>query len=165
MSLAVFLILFVLGCGYQIKKDLPFEFISIGNVENKTFEPKIQDNLKAFIAQAFLEYGFKLDSSARYKIESEIVRFDVIPIAESNLSATLYQINIKARFKIINQQTNKVFSFDETEAPFTNTTFGSTSSLQDLLTQREIAISNALKNLSQDIVRKIIYKKDLMQSL
>ena len=38
------------------------------------------------------------------------------------------------------------------------TSFGSTGKLENVMAQKELSISNALKNLSEELVRRIIYK-------
>ncbi len=53
------MVLSLSGCGYTIhtKASLPFEDIQIGTIENKTYEPKLQDRLNKSLTEEFLKQG------------------------------------------------------------------------------------------------------------
>ena len=70
------------GCGYTLqgRSDLPFEAISMGTVLNSTVEPKLQDRMNRLLTETLMEYGFDVRSSARYRIEGKISRFDLTPV-------------------------------------------------------------------------------------
>lgn len=145
------------GCGYAIQTttNLPFESISIGEIENKTHEPKLEDRLHAALAQNFLEYGFGISSQAKYRIEGEIYYFELLPTTEVNLTATQYQVIIKVRFKLTDTETGKTIHL-AADSPFI-TTFGAAGRLQDIMTQKEIAEDSAMVNLSQTLVSLVVY--------
>lgn len=155
----VYCLLFTLsGCGYtiQTKTDLPFDTIAVGKLENRTFEPKLQDRFIRSLAETFAEYGFKVNPSAQYRLEGEITRFQLEPLVEQSLVATQYKVVIKASFRLIDTASGKSTPL-VAESPFI-TYFSSAERLENVLAQKELSTVNALKNLSQEVVRAIIYK-------
>jgi hypothetical protein len=147
----------LLGCSYSIqtKANLPFDSIAVGKLENKTLEPKLQDRFSRSLAETFAEYGFKVNSSARYRLEGEITRFDLEPLAEQNLVATQYKVVIKANFRLIDTASGRSVPL-VAESPFI-TYFSSAERLENVLAQKELSTVSALKNLSQEVVRVISY--------
>jgi hypothetical protein len=139
----------------QTKANLPFDSIAIGKIENKTLEPKLQDRFSRSLAETFAEYGFSVTPSARYKLEGEITRFELTPLAEVNLVASQYQVVIRAKFRLIDTKTGKMFPL-VAENPFI-TAFGSSGKLEDVLAQKELSTEGALKSISQEAVRTISY--------
>ncbi|MDA8214721.1 MAG: LptE family protein [Nitrospiraceae bacterium] len=145
------------GCGYtiQTKANLPFDTISVGNIENKTLEPKLQDRFNRQLAETFAEYGFSVRSSARYRLEGEITRFELTPLVEQNLVATQYEVVIKANFRLMDTAIGRSVPL-VAGSPFI-TYFSSADKLENVLAQKELSTNSALKNLSQEVVRIITY--------
>lgn len=155
-------LLTLFGCGYaiQTRDDLPFGMLSIGKIENKTLEPKLQDRFSRQLAETFSEYGFRISSSAPYMLEGEITKFELEPLVEQNLTATQYRVIIKAYFRLIDVSNRKTISLAE-ESPFI-TYFSSAEKLQNVLALKELSTNSALKDISQAVVRRIIYNKQLL---
>ncbi len=153
----------VYGCGYtvQTKANLPFDTIAVGKIDNKTLEPKLQDMFSRSLAETFSEYGFRVSASARYKLEGEITKFELKPLAEQLLMATQYEVVIKANFRLIDTASGRSIPL-VADSPFI-TYFSSAGKLENVLAQKEISTSSAMKNISQEVVRQIIYRipKDL----
>jgi outer membrane lipopolysaccharide assembly protein LptE/RlpB len=147
------------GCGYTIqgKANLPFEAIALGEIKNSTAEPKLQDRMNRLLAETFMEYGVDIRSSARYKIEGSINTFSIYPVAEKNLQAVEYQIGIIGNFRVIDTQTKKTEALGDIGTPYL-VYFRSTGLLVNVLAEKETATEKALKDLSQEIVMRLIYK-------
>jgi len=152
----------VSGCGYSLqgRTDLPFESVSLGVIENKTTEPKLQDRMSRLLAGTLMEYGVDVSPSAMYRIEGSIATFAVTPISEKSLSAIEYQITIIGKFYLVDVQTQRKGPLLEVSSPFV-TYFRSSGALVSVLAQKEAASESALKDLSQELVRRMIYKKPL----
>src|SRR5208283_3472856 len=138
-----FLILtcFLSGCGYtiQTRATLPFETISVGTIENKTSEPKLQDRLHQSLAETLSQYGFGVSSFARYRLQGEIYRFELVPTTEVNLTATQYQIVIRASFKLVDTESGKAFPL-AADSPFITYFYANpTDTLEEIMTQKELA--------------------------
>jgi hypothetical protein len=161
ISLIISLLVAVIiaGCGYtmQTRGKLPFDSVTIGEIKNSTGEPKLQDRLNRRLAETVMEYGVDIRRSARYRIEGEIVSFNVSPVAERNLQAIEYQLVVICNFKVIDTETKKIQDFDGIGAPFP-IYFKSTGLLVSVLAEKETASEQALKDLSQELMLRIIYK-------
>ncbi len=156
--LAAFMLFTLFGCGYtlQTRADLPFEQISIGRIENKTIEPKLQDRFSRILAETLLEYGFYLNPQAKYKIEGDVEHFELKPLSEKLLTVVEYQVVIKGKFRLVDAETGKV-RYAGTDDPFV-TYFIPKGKLEDVIANKELATEDAVKNLSQDLIRRIIYE-------
>ena len=149
----------VTGCGYTLqgRADLPFETLSLGTIQNTTVEPKLQDRMSRLLAQTLMEYGFDVRPAARYKIEGSITRFILTPVSEKSLTAIEYAITIVADFSVIDILTQKKESLAYVSSPFI-TYFRSSGALVSVLAQKEAATESALRDLSQELVRRMLYK-------
>lgn len=158
LLLLLFIFLSVLtSCGYSIhrKENLPFGQIFIGKIENKTFEPGLQDKLYRRLADTFIQYGFEVDSSSKHRIEGEITKFEIKTLSEKNLLTTEYQIIISCSFRLIDSDSGKVIIIDNITEPFINY-FISIGRLELVLGRKELAIEESLEELSREIVRYIL---------
>ena len=161
ISLIISLLIAVMatGCGYTLqgKANLPFDAVALGEIRNTTAEPKVQDRMSRLLAQTFMEYGVDIRSSARYRIEGTINKFLIYPVAEKNLQAVEYQIVIVGNFTVIDTQTKKTQALGDIANPYL-TYFRSTGLLTSVLAEKETATETAIKDLSQELVQRIIYK-------
>lgn len=150
----------VSGCGYTLqgKANLPFDSVSLGTIQNTTVEPKLQDRMSRLLAETFMEYGFDVRPAAMHKIEGTIFRFDLIPVSEKSLTAIEYQITVVANFDLIDEQTRKREPLASVSSPFI-TYFRTSGALVSVLADKEAATEKALRDLSQELVRRMIYKK------
>lgn len=157
-SCGVLLTLFLSACGYtlQTKAQLPFRTVSIASIENRTVEPKLQDRLHRILAETLMEYGFEIDPSSQYRLEGTITRFDLRTVAERDLTTSEYEVFILGDFKLTDTATTKSTLFPGIQSPFI-TSFTATGKLESVLAQKEIATDTALRNLSQELVRRIVY--------
>ncbi len=146
------------GCGYtiQTRATLPFETISVGTIENKTSEPKLQDRLHMTLAETFAQYGFEVSSSARYRLEGEIYHFELVPTTEVNLTATQYQIVMKANFRLIDTESGKAIHL-AADSPFITYFNATTGRIEEIMAQKELAEVSALANLAQTLVSLVTY--------
>jgi hypothetical protein len=67
-------------------------------------------------------------------------------------------ITIEANFSVIDIQTQKKESLASVSSPF-STYFRSSGMLVSVLAQKEAATESALRDLSQELVRRMIYKR------
>jgi hypothetical protein len=158
VSYSLFLISHLSSCGYtlQTKAQLPFEEIAVGTIANKTFEPKVEDRFNRVLAETFAEYGYRVTPTAHHILDGEITGFELIPRSEQNLTATQYEVIIKASFRLTDRENGKTTPFIA-GSPFI-TYFSSEGRLETVIARKELATVSALKNLSQELVRQISYK-------
>lgn len=155
--LAVVILYALSGCGYtlQTKANLPFEAITIGRIENKTLEPKVQDRLNRALAEAFMGYGFRISPNARYRLEGDVSNFAMTALSEKDLTATEYEVSIHAVFRLIDTEKNSVTSI-AVDNPFV-TSLSAVGRLETLMSNKELATDKALKDIARELARRVIY--------
>ena len=148
------------GCGYTLQQraNLPFDSVALGTIENKTVEPKLQDRMSRLLAESLMEYGIDVRPAAAETIEGAIKSFDLTPVSEKSLTAIEYQISIVADFRIVDNRTRKSKVLAAVSSPFI-TYFRSSGTLTSVLALKEAATESAVRDLSRELVRRIIYKK------
>lgn len=162
--IAVLMSLILSGCGYtmQSRSNLPFQEVDLGRIGNMTHEPKLEDRLARAFGQVLPEYGIDLSKSARYRIEAEIAKFDMVALSEISLYVSEYQVTALTNVRLIDRQTNAVTSISSS-GPFV-TYFRSTGGIESVLANKELATDRAMRDIAQDIVQRIIYKKHLLDA-
>ncbi|HMK56128.1 MAG TPA: LPS assembly lipoprotein LptE [Dissulfurispiraceae bacterium] len=160
LIISLLMSLLVSGCGYTLqgRSELPFDTVSIGAIQNATVEPKLQDRMSRLLAESLMEYGFDVRQAAAYRIEVTIVKFDLVPVSEKSLTAIEYQITVVGDFRVVDVRTQQTQPLLGVASPFI-TYFRSSGSLVSVLAQKEAATESALRDLSQELVRRIIYLK------
>lgn len=151
-------VLSVSACGYsmQTRADLPFQDIAIGKIDNKTYEPKLQDRFNTALAEMFAEYGFNLTSSARYRLEGEILRFELTPTAEQNLVAAQYEVHIASNFRLYDTQTKSSIQLMNVSSPFLQS-FASTGRIGNVMASKETSTVTAMRDIARSLVSNIVY--------
>jgi ABC-type uncharacterized transport system auxiliary subunit len=159
-GICIFTIMLILsGCGYSIlkKSDIPANEVYIGKINNKTFEPKLQDKLYKVLGETLGEYGFEINSAARYRLEADIKKFEIKTISEKDLITTEYLIILSCDFRLIDSQTGNVNKIGGISDPFTKY-FISKGKLENVLAQKEIATESSMRDISRELIRYIIHK-------
>ncbi|MDI1472637.1 MAG: LPS assembly lipoprotein LptE [Thermodesulfovibrio sp.] len=157
--LLLFFSLFTLSCGYSIhtKTDLPFQEIYLRNVENLTLEPGLQDKMRKIVYQTLANNGFTLTSSANRVIDIQIKNYRLVTLSEIGLNTVEYQIIMDVRVNFYEgQQKIKEFS---PSSPFI-TFFRTTRDLQSVIANKELAIESLLRDICEDMIRKLIFEKE-----
>jgi hypothetical protein len=155
---SVLFLLAVSGCGYQIhnKAALPFTAIKIGQIENKTLEPKLQDRLYAALTEEFLKQGVDVHPGAGYKISGTIHQFDLRVLSEKSDVAVDFEVIIKADFTLTDPAGNTK-EFKNITSPFI-ISFSGTGLLNDLIASKELASERAMRDMAMEIVAGLIYR-------
>ncbi|TAL27618.1 MAG: hypothetical protein EPN94_01210, partial [Nitrospirae bacterium] len=85
------------GCGYKFqgKDTLLFDTVKIGRIENKTFEPKLEDKLQKALAEELMKNGITISKDSGYVITGVITKFELKPLTEKDGFAVEYEVIIK----------------------------------------------------------------------
>ncbi len=156
--LMLFFSLFTQGCGYSIhtKADLPFKEVYLRNVENLTLEPGLQDKMRKIAYQTLADNGFTLTSSAEKVLDIQIKNYRVSSLSEIGLTTVEYQILIDIKVTLYDGKTNKTIEFNPA-SPFT-TYFRTQKDLQSIIADRDIAIESLMRDICDDMVRRLIFE-------
>jgi outer membrane lipopolysaccharide assembly protein LptE/RlpB len=156
--LLVILFLVFSGCGYKLqgKETLPFQTVKIGKIENRTFEPKLEDKLHRALADELSKNGFVISANSNHVINGVINTFRLKPLAERDKVAIEYEVIIEGRFTLTLP--------DGTVKELRNSgafivSFYAEGHLNELVASKENAAESALKNLASEIRAGIIYQQ------
>jgi hypothetical protein len=155
---AYFSLLIFSGCGYTIhsKSSLPFDSIQIGNIENLTVEPKLQDRLYKALTEEFLKQGINVYPDAPFKLSGRIYKFDLIILSQKQDIATEYEVIIEGDFRLVDSSGN-IKDFKKIGSPFI-VSFQSSDLLEDVLSLKELASERAIRDMAMEIVSLLIYQ-------
>ncbi len=148
----------VFGCGYTLqgRETLPFDSVRIGHIENRTFEPKLEDKLQKALADELIKNGIMISKSSGYIINGVIEAFELKTLSEKEGLAVEYEVVIKGKFSLTSPE-GKVTELRNSGAFIVS--FYNAGSVQEIMASKEQAIESALKNLSSEIRAGIIYNR------
>lgn len=149
--------LFNYSCGYSVykKADLPFKEIYLRKVENLTLEPGLQDRLRKIAFQSLNENGFIITQSADKILDIEIMNYRLITLSEIGLTTVEYQVNLDIKASLYDDKGNLIKEFYPS-TPFI-TTFRTKRDLQRVLVERNLAIESLMRDICDDIARRLIF--------
>lgn len=144
------------GCGYTLqgKETLPFTSVKIGRIENKTFEPKLEDKFQKALADELMKNGIMISKSAGYVISGTINNFSLTPLSEKEGVASEYEVIIKAKF-FLTFQDGKVKEL-RNSGVFT-VSFSGLGNIENIVAAKEQAAETAMRNLASEIRAGIVY--------
>lgn len=156
--LTFFLASLFTGCGYSIYRhaDLPFTELSIGMIDNRTLEPKLQDKLHRALTEEFLKQGISVDPAANLKLKGVIHYFQMSGLSEKAGVIVEYQVNITADFTVTDQK-GSIKEIKKINSPFI-VSFSGSQDIGMLLANRDLAEEKAARDVAMQIVRALIYK-------
>ena len=160
LSIALCSLLFALclfGCGYTLhtKASLPFDSIQIERIEDRTFEPKLQDRLYRALTEEFLKNGISVSPSADYRLSGTINLFELNILSEKEGTAVEYEAVIRGDFRLISPS-GDTKDFKNICSPFI-VSFPGSGPLEDVLAFKEVASEKAVKDMAMEIVGILIY--------
>lgn len=154
----VILFLVFSACGYKLqgKETLPFQTVKIGKIENRTFEPKLEDKLHRALVDELSKNGFIISANSNHVINGIINTFRLKPLAERDKVAIEYEVIIEGKFTLT--------SPDGTVKELRNSgafivSFYAEGHLNELVASKENAAESALKSLASEIRAGIIYQQ------
>ena len=144
------------GCGYTLqgRDTLPFTSVKIGKIENKTFEPKLEDKFQKALADELIRNGIMISNSAGHVISGTINDFSLRPLAEKEGVASEYEVIIKANFfltfpdgKVKELRSSGVFTVS----------FSGSGNIGNIVAAKEQAAEIAMRNLASEIRAGTVY--------
>ncbi|HAM50345.1 MAG TPA: hypothetical protein DCP92_06480 [Nitrospiraceae bacterium] len=152
----LFCLLSALGCGYTIqgKASLPFRSVSIGQIVNKTYQPKLEDKLQTALVAELMKNGIALENGSAYRIEGVITTYQLNTLAAAAGTAVEYEVIIRGDFKLV-EPSGKIKALKGGGVFIVS--FSSQGNLEDVIALRDQAIERALKDLSTELVISLIY--------
>jgi hypothetical protein len=143
------------GCGYKLNMSPAIKSVKLGQIQNATFEPGVQDLLRTALVEELLKKGIKIDPKASHTIEGTITRYSQSDKAELNDITVQFDITLAGDFKLT--------SPDGQQVPLNSSglfivTFGGTDNLDRLMADKQMALKAAARNMAVELVASIIYR-------
>ena len=155
-----FLIMYVFfsSCGYHMvgSKHLDFKSVTIKPVENKTYEPKLEESLHRALSEEFISQGIKVVAyDGDISIETKINTFELGSIAAIDENVQEQSVTMRVDVKILDKE--RVIEFVAMESPI-RITFQSTGTVSDSVIHKERAIDKACREIAGEIVGKMVLR-------
>lgn len=145
----------VLGsCGYSMQKTGAVDSVRMGEIVNRTFEPKLGDRLATALAGALMESGIRLDDGSPYTLSGRIEKFELRSLAEKGGVSVLYEVRISGDFFLDGPGGSRR---KLRNSGLFIVTFSSEGALAGVLAGKEQAAMKALSDLSEELVASILY--------
>lgn len=146
------------SCGYHIigSTSLPFNSITIRQIQNKTYEPRLEERLHDALSKEFIAQGIKVVAGGGdIALEATVTTFELATIAAVNEKVKEQEIIMRTDIKVIDEE--KVTEFTAMESPI-RITFQSTGTVSESVAEKERAIDKACSEIAKEIVSKIIIR-------
>jgi len=147
---------FVLSCGYHIigSRSLPFQSITIKPVQNKTYEPGLEERLHNALSNEFINQGIGVNTSGGdVVLETIVTVFQLGAIGAVDETVKEQELLMRVDIKIADK--GKVIEFKNATSPI-KITFQSTGTVSESVSQKERAADKACKEIAKEIVSRII---------
>jgi len=147
---------FLLSCGYHIigSRSLTFRSITIKPVQNKTYEPGLEERLHNALSNEFINQGIGVNTSGGdVVLETIITIFQLGAIGAVDETVKEQGLLMRADIKITDN--GRVIEFKNTASPI-KITFQSTGTVSESVSEKERATDKACKEIAKEIVSRII---------
>ncbi len=158
LIIAVLFVAMSSGCGYSIhpQSALPAKEISIGLIENRTTEPKLQDKLQKALAEEFMKQGIRVSPQAEYKITGTVKSFDLAGLSERGGVLVEYRVTMTAEFRLLGPE-GKVVATRNISSPFI-VALTDPGDLGTLLAMKDTAEERAVADIAMEIVGAFMFR-------
>ncbi len=144
------------SCGYNMvgSRFLPFDSINIKHIDNRTYEPRLEEKLHNALSEEFINQGIKAEGpSADITLDVVITRFELGAIGAVDESVREQQIIMLVDIKVIDK--DDVIEFNSMGSPVL-ITFQTTGTVLQTVDLRDRATIKASREIAKDIVSRII---------
>ena len=144
------------SCGYHMvgSSFLPFDSINIKHIDNRTYEPRLEEKLHNALSEEFINQGIKTEGpSADIALEATITRFELGAIGAVDESVREQEIIMFVDIKVMDK--GDVIQFKSIGSPVL-ITFQTTGTVSQTVDLRDRATIKASREIAKDIVSRII---------
>ncbi len=149
-------VLLLSSCGYNMvgSRFLPFDSINIKHIDNRTYEPRLEEKLHNALSEEFINQGIKAEGpSADITLDAAITRFELGAIGAVDESVREQKIIMLVDIKVIDR--GDVIEFKSIGSPVL-ITFQTTGTVPQTVDLRDRATIKASREIAKDIVSRII---------
>ncbi len=149
---------FFSSCGYHMvgSKHLHFASVTIKPVQNRTYEPKLEENMHRALSEKFISQGIKvLAKNGEITIETVIKTFELGSIAAIDENVQEQSVTMRVDVRILEKE--RVIEFVAMESPI-RITFQTTGSVSESVIRKERAIDKASSEIAKEIVGTMVLR-------
>ncbi len=149
-------LLLIGGCGYHLVSidALPYKTVHLAKVENRTYEPGLKRGFIESFTETCLENGIDLSAEGP-EVRVILTDYDLVVRSLKNSLSSEYSVVIKADVSIFYPDGNK-HSIKGLSSEF-DESFIAGQSVEEINTQRQRVLRDALKDLSKRILNEVLY--------
>lgn len=148
--------LLVSSCGYRMigSQSLPFDSLTIKHVQNKTYEPRLEERLHNALSAEFINQGIEIRAEGGdVELEATVITYMVGAIAAIDEIVKEQDISMNVDIKMIDK--GRVTDFRSMASPI-RITYQSTGSVTQSVAEKEMATDKACREIAKEIVSRII---------
>jgi len=157
-GMVLLFVLFISSCGYRVVGSslLPFDSLNIKHIENKTYEPRLEESLHSALSKEFINQGIKVNkANADVALEVTVTSFTLGMIGAVDDAIKEHELIMTVDIRIVDK--GKVTEFKSMRSPI-KITFQAIGSVSDAVVQKDRAIDKASSEIAKEIVGRIILK-------
>ncbi len=154
-GMIVVLVLFLSSCGYRFVGStlLDFDSIKITHVENKTYEPRLEDKLHLALSKEFINLGIAVNAGdSEVVLEATVTDFELGAIAAIDEIVKEQELIMKTDIRIL--KNGNVTEFKGMQSPI-KITFQTTGTVSEAAARKDAAIDKACSEIAKEIVGRI----------
>jgi outer membrane lipopolysaccharide assembly protein LptE/RlpB len=149
------------GCGYHIvgSTSIPFDNIVIRPVQNKTYEPGLEDVMHHALSREFITQGINVKSLGSLDnmavLETVIRDFSLNTVAVSDDEVKEQSVVMKVDFRLI--EDSRVIEFNSVKSPI-KITFQAAGSVTESVIEKQKAIERVTQEIARELVSRIVLR-------
>jgi outer membrane lipopolysaccharide assembly protein LptE/RlpB len=152
------LFLLLISCGYHMtgSKLLPFNSVTIRPVQNKTYEPRLEERLHNALSDEFIDQGIEVKTSGGdVELQAAITSFQLGAIGAVDETVKEQEIIMRVDIKLTDK--DRVTEFKRMRSPI-KITFESVGNVSQSVANKERATDKASREIAREIIGKIIMR-------
>ncbi|MDP2168672.1 MAG: LPS assembly lipoprotein LptE [Thermodesulfovibrionales bacterium] len=147
-------LLIAASCGYGLHRQTRLDSVSIGRIENRTFEHGLEDRLVAALGDELMRNGIKLSDKSRYSIGGVINVFELRGIAQKGDMTVQYEVYIDGSFSLKGPEGESPLKTGELFPVI----FSTEGPIEAVASLKEEAIARALRDIASKLAAAAVFR-------
>jgi uncharacterized lipoprotein YajG len=150
--------LFFVSCGYHMvgSRPLPFRSVTINQVKNMTYEPKLEERLHNALSSEFISQGIRVMAmNGDVELNATVTTFQLATIAHIDERVQEQLIILKVDVDINDGE--QTIQFRDMQSPI-KITFKTTGTVSESVVEKERATDKAFSEIAREIISKGIIR-------
>jgi hypothetical protein len=147
---------FLSSCGYRLigSTPLPFHSVTIEQVRNKTYEPRLEEKMHNAFSKEFINQGIEVRSTGgEVQLEATVLNFQTEAVAAVDEMVKEQSIILQVNIKLTDHE--RVTEFKSMESPI-KITFQSAGTVTETAAFKDRATDKACSEIAKEMVSRII---------